>query len=201
MELRILNSPFELEDELRRRVSEDNTARLVASYARPWKTKGVESPHILPPDQKDFAESSPEWGTDQVWAKVWNFVPNGNDYTAFIQARAGTRMADDPLCEVGCPYVVRGFDFDYVGLLWFSDLVWDGARWDLRLDHIHESGLINHVRRARKEVEKEGPEHLALLEKVIQGYRILLTRAKKGVYLWFEDPATRDRVERCLMRR
>lgn len=31
-------------------------------------------------------------------------------------------MHQDPLSEVGCPYVVRGFDFDYVGLLWLEDI-------------------------------------------------------------------------------
>ena len=107
-------------------------------------------------------------------------------------------MAADPLSEVGCPYVVRGFDFDYVGLLWFSDLVWRGDRWQVQLDHIHESGLSRHLRRARKEGDPEGPEHLALVEKVVQGYRILLTRARKGVFLWFEDEETRERVNACM---
>ncbi len=30
-------------------------------------------------------------------------------------------MAQDPLSEVGCPHVVRGFDYDWVGVLWLRE--------------------------------------------------------------------------------
>lgn len=198
MECQVFETPLEMESALCETLEDGKSARLVASYARPWATKGVEPPHGLPPKEKDFCEVIERFGAYQVWSKVWNYVPNASDYTAYIQARPGTAMAADPLCEVGCPYVVRGFEFDFVGLLWFSDLVWRGDEWRIQLEHIHESGLSRHLGRAKKERDTEGPEHLALLEKVIQGYRILLTRARRGVYLWFEDPETRERVSSCL---
>jgi len=198
MECQVFGNPIEMERALRERVQDELSARFVSSYARPWATKGVEPPHGLPPQQKDFCESFVVDGIDTVWSKVWNYVPRGTDYTAFIQARSGTAMAADALTEVGCPYVVRGFDFDYIGLLWHSDLVWRGDRWQVQLDHVHESGLSRHLSRARKENDPDGPEHMALVEKVVQGYRILLTRARRGIYFWFEDEETKERLTACL---
>ena len=107
-------------------------------------------------------------------------------------------MADDPLCEVGCPYTVRGFDYDYLGLLWFSDVVWRQNSWVVQVNHVHESGLTRHKGRAAAESDPHGPAHKALLEKILQGYRILMTRAINGIYVWCEDTETRVRIQECL---
>ena len=92
---------------------------------------------------QDFCEPYVEDGENRLWSRVWNFVPqNGNDYTAFIRAAPGSRMADDPLCEVGCPYAVRGFDYDYVGVLWLEDLVWRNGRWEVNHQPSTKAGFL-----------------------------------------------------------
>jgi DUF2075 family protein len=103
----------------------------------------------------------------------------------------------DPLSEVGCPYVVRGFDFDCVGVLWLSDLVWRGDRWVADLAHIHESAWKKSRSSARKE-KGGGPANDELVRRLQRGYRILLSRAIRGVYVWFEDAETRAKIEREL---
>ena len=109
-------------------------------------------------------------------------------------------MCADPLVEVGCPYVVRGFDYDYLGLLWLSDLVWRDGRWDYVIENIHESAW----RRTKSDAKKEAKAgngssaHDRLLERLVRGYRVLLTRAIKGMYVWFEDDETRAHVEGLL---
>jgi predicted RNase H-like HicB family nuclease len=63
-------------------------------------------------------------------------------------------MHTDPLCEVGCPYAVRGFDFDYLGLLWLGDLLWgDGrqSRMGWRRQHGWNAQLEN------TKVERQSP--------------------------------------------
>jgi DUF2075 family protein len=132
-------------------------------------------------------------GEQHYWSKVWNYVPNG-DYTMFVQGRAGTPMHEDPLCEVGCSYAVRGFDFDYVGILWMGDLVWRSGRWVSNPDSNFETGIIGTINKAKKEKDITGLMHNRLLKSVAQSYRILLTRAMKGVYLWVEDEETRDHL-------
>ena len=194
----VFDTPFDMEDALRDRTAAGRTARLVASYARKWKTdpKKVSDPHKIPDQLKDFHESIRVGSELRRWSKVWNYIPKkGTDYTAFVRASVGSRMHVDPLSEVGCPYAVRGFDFDYVGLLWLGDLKWRGGKWSVDLDSVFESGLLRHKQRAAREKDPEGPEHRKLIDKLLQGYRILLTRAMRGVYVWFEDPETRQFVE------
>ena len=104
-------------------------------------------------------------------------------------------MHADPLCEVGCPYAVRGFDFDYVGILWLSDLKWNPSGWRVDPAHVFERGISRTVSKAKKEKAADGPAHAALLQAVLEAYRIILTRPMKGLFLWFEDPKTREHVE------
>jgi uncharacterized protein len=107
-------------------------------------------------------------------------------------------MAVDAISEVGCAYAVRGFDFDYTGLLWLGDLLWRDDRWKVDKDVVFESGVRNSLRRARKEKDELGPANLALKAAVARAYRILMSRQMKGMYVWFEDAATRDHVQACI---
>lgn len=45
----------------------------------------------------------------------------------------------------------------------------------------------------------QGPEYGELLRRTQQAYRILLTRAMKGIYVWFEDDETRNYVRGLLL--
>ena len=189
-------NPFQLEETLRRKIDLGYSARLFCSYSRPWPTKSMASPHNLPANQKDFCEEIEIGNSNRVWSKVWNHVPQ-NNYALFVQG-IGPAMANDPLSEVGCPYVIRGFDFDYVGIVWLEDLVWRHDRWVVQMEHVHESGLVPSLRRARNEVDPEGPAHESLRTSILQAYRILFTRAMRGVYVWIKDEETRRHVSACL---
>lgn len=103
------------------------------------------------------------------------------------------RIASDPLCEVGCPDAVRGFDYDYIGILWLNDLAWRGHRWRVDPNAVEETGFMDLVRAARREAQRgaEGPATAQLLQRVTQAYRVLFTRALKGVYVWAPDAETR----------
>jgi len=191
MRFKICDSPADMETELRSRLEEGASVRLLSSYSQEWKTRDAASPHDLSPEMMDFHVPYEDGGVQRYWNKVWNYVPNG-DYTLFVQSRAGSPMHEDPLCEVGCPYAVRGFDFDYVGILWMEDLVWRGDRWVADPLSNFESGIIGTINKTRKENDMTGPMHAQLLKAVTQSYRILLTRAMKGIYLWVEDEETRE---------
>lgn len=196
LDFKIFDSPQAMEDALRAKVDSGRSARLLAPYARKWATKEAANPHDLPPSMQDFCIPYIEEGIDKTWTKVWNFVPsNGSDYATFIQGKNGSRIYEDPLCEVGCPYAVRGFDWDYVGILWMSDLVYKAGGWEVNPEHVHETGISSLRTPANKEVNPKGPHHINLLEAVVQSYRILMTRPIKGIYLWFEDENTRAYVE------
>ena len=187
-EFKLVDTPAELDRELRNRASEGNSVRLLSSYSREWKTAKATAPHALPPVMKDFCESYFENGQQKIWTRVWNYVPQGgNDYTAFIRGVPGFPMAEDPLCEVGCPYAVRGFDYDYVGILWLNDLLWRNDQWTINVDAVYERGIINLIREARRERNQSGLATRETLSRTVQAYRIIFTRALKGVYIWIVD--------------
>ncbi|MFO1361355.1 MAG: DNA/RNA helicase domain-containing protein [Burkholderiales bacterium] len=198
-DVQLADTPAALEQRLRDVAAGSRTVRLLASYAREWKTKGAARPHALPAAQQDFHEPYvDESGTQRYWSKVWNFIPqNGSDYTWFIQAPVGSPMHTDPLCEVGCPYAVRGFDFDCIGVLWLGDLVWRGGKWQPDPTHVHDTGLDRSVRAAEAE-HAPGPAQEKLRAALAQAYRILLTRGMSGCHLWIEDAETRAHLRACL---
>lgn len=195
-EFDVFESPQELEDALRFKAESRVNVRLLASYAREWVTGKAASPHNLPNPMKDFQIPYSENGRSRIWYKVWNYAPGG-DYSYFNQGAPGMPIAQDPLCEVGCPYAVRGFDFDYVGILWLSDLVWRDDHWELQPDHVFETGLSRILGRVKKNPDPKSQDYEQLLAKIAQGYRILLTRAIRGVYFWVEDAETRDHLVNC----
>lgn len=201
LDFQIVDNPIELEEKLREKISLGHEARLLASYARQWKTKGHSSPHDLPAEMHDFYEKCVVGGKEKYWTKVWNFVPKGSDYTHYIQAAAGSRMSEDSLSEVGCSYSVRGFDYDYVGILWLNDLVWRDGCWVVNKDYVFETGVKKQLSRAKKEKIANGPEHQKLIKAIVQSYRILMTRAMKGVYVWIEDEETREYVKSSIANR
>ena len=192
----VVADPLALEEALRPHGADGHTTRLLASYARKWITQKVANRHRLAPDAKDFNVQVERDGKQQSWSRIWNYAPD-QDYTLFIQAPIGCQMATDPLAEIGCPFVVRGFDFDYIGLLWLSDLVWRGDRWRADPKHIHETAWKKTIAQSRRE-GGSGPNSDALLRRLQRGYRILLSRAIRGAYVWFEDEETKDHVKNLL---
>ena len=91
--------------------------------------------------------------------------------------------------------MVRGFDFDQVGMLWLSDLVRRKDRWVVQLEHVHETAMKPGLSRAKKGDQKAREQ---VVERLKRGYRILLTRAIRGIHLWFEDEETEARIRGAL---
>ena len=137
-EFELAADPADMEEHLRQYWRNGHSVRLMASYARKWVTKDIYQPHNLPLDKMDFHIPYRRDGKLRYWSRVWNYAPRA-DYSKFIQAPPGTRMHDDPLCEVGCPYVVRGFDYDYLGILWLKDLVWRNDHWEADPSQVFET--------------------------------------------------------------
>jgi uncharacterized protein len=196
LDFRVFENPEIWESLLKERVSEGHSARILSSYSREWKTEKVADPHGLSSTLMDFHEPYVLEGRVRHWSRVWNYVPNGDDYTWFVTGHPAGRIFQDSLAEVGCPYAVRGFDYDYIGILWLDDLLWRNGRWQVNPDAVKERGIKNLTAAARREIRaaRPGRATAGLLERVAQAYRILFTRALKGVYVWIPDEGTRAHV-------
>lgn len=213
--LTLADYPSEMEAELRGYLERgDASCRILSSYSRKWVSPSTLTPRHDRMSEYDF-DLADKGGSR--WRKFWN---NPGGYDIFVQAKNGSKMHDDPLCEVGCPYVVRGFDYDHVGLLWLDDLFVRDGRWYLSLKHVEETANGSARARAREEQRqalRDGrvkgrmadvdvipcdddrfSAARALFAATVQAYRILLTRALKSLVIYIQDSETREYVRGLL---
>jgi len=82
--------------------------------------------------------------------------------------------------QVGTVYTSQGFEFDYIGVIFANDLTYNPAK------EVWESHLGNSYDNMAKRGNKRFTEHLKNV------YRVLMSRAHKGCYVYFMDKATED---------
>jgi len=93
---------------------------------------------------------------------------------------------DSGMEQVGTVYTAQGFEFDYIAVIFGHDLVYDSG-----------AGVWKAVRErsSDSQVKRNNPK---LLEHLASVYRVLLSRAHKGVYVYFMDKSTENYVRRQL---
>jgi len=98
----------------------------------------------------------------------------------------------DPLSRCASVYGSQGFETQYAGLVWGRDLVWRNG-WTINPDPITDKVGNSHSLKILSRKNNEGA--MKLLK---NRYYILLTRAIKGMDIFFEDPQTGKYVESVL---
>jgi DUF2075 family protein len=89
--------------------------------------------------------------------------------------------------QIGCIYTAQGFEFDYVGVIFGTDLTYDldAGRWEGHKDVSCDTV----VKRSKDQ----------FMDLVKNTYHLLLTRGMKGCYVHFVDKDTerfvRSRME------
>lgn len=169
-DFRVVDTPGELDDLIRMQARDGQSARLAGGFCWKWS------------DPKNGAL------VDDVvigtFRRPWNAKPDAKRLPA--SAPKSNYWATDPrgLDQVGCVYTAQGFEFDYIGILWGSDLVYrsENEAWVGQ----KACSFDSHVKRA-------SPEHFCRLVK--NTYRVLATRGLKGCYIYFTDSETRDYVK------
>ena len=195
----VVDTPFAVEEYLRNKIKERRTARLLSSYTVKWKSKGMNEYH-----QGSYTHDFDFLVEGKNFQRFWNT-------SAFVRAPRGSAMCDDPLCEVGCPYMVRGYDYDYVGVLSLGDIVWREKQWMVDYDKCEETATGSSKKAAREELRRmhinerfiplhyrNSPAAMAYHKTILQAYRILLTRAVRGVCLYVKDIGTREHIKELL---
>lgn len=165
-EFRIVGSPEALDAAIRSRLAEGHKARLTAGFCWPWSDATEDGtlvddvaigrfrrPWNAKPEARRLLKGIPR-------APLWAYSPGGEN-------------------QVGCIYTAQGFEFDYVGVIIGSDLVYrPGAGWVGDKKNSHDSM-----------VKRAGDRFVELVKNT---YRVLLTRGMKGCYVCFLDKATED---------
>lgn len=213
--INIVDYPSEMEKVLRGHIEEgDKSCRILSSYSVNWNSgKDLDTKHSKEAEY-DFDLEDKD---GRRWQRYWN---NPEGYDIFVQSRSGSKMADDPLSEVGCPYVVRGFDYDYVGMLWLDDIFVRNGKWMVSIKNVKETSISTTRGRAVEEQKslirnrtirmKMGdidvvpahdpmcPAAMALFKSVSEAYRINMTRAMKELTIYVKDPETREYLRNIL---
>lgn len=171
-DLRVVESPEVLEGEIRGHVEDGNTGRLVAGFCWPWSD----------PDRSGNLVDDVQVGD---WQRPWNARPDAGRVAPGIPKASFWASEPGGIDQVGCVYTAQGFEFDYVGLVWGTDLVYrPGRGWVGQPENSCDATV--------KRGAKTDPERFLRLVK--NTYRVLLTRGLKGCSIYFQDDATRDFV-------
>jgi hypothetical protein len=158
MEFKIVSSPNELKDIIDQKNREKrNCARIVASYCWPWSKPNYDGTLVNDVKLGDF---------EMPWEKKDQFWKWATD--------------DSGMGQVGTVYTAQGFEFDYIGVIFCKDLIWNKQinDWEAKPENSYDT-----------ETKRNNPNFLKHLKNV---YRVLLSRAHSGVYVCFLDKDTED---------
>lgn len=158
MKFEIVRSPDELKEIIDEKNREKkNSARIVAGFCWPWSDPNSDGSLINDVKIGDF---------EMPWEhkkEAWKWATE-----------------EEGMNQVGTVYTSQGFEFDYIGVIFSKDLIWNKFKnkWEARPENSQDS--------AAKRGNQNFVEHLKNV------YRVLMSRAHKGVYVYFIDKDTEE---------
>jgi DUF2075 family protein len=161
-------NPRELHDRIIALNQADQRARVVAGYCWPWLSKND-------PEAMDIA--FPEHG----YGARWNLASDGSLWMEKPEA----------VTEVGCIHTCQGLETDYIGVIIGPDLM------------VRDGKVTTHAEfRAKSDATIKGFKTLAKNDPVTAAqtgdaiirntYRTLMTRGRRGCFIWSSDPETQE---------
>ena len=172
-ELKIVDSLEELENMIRKRDAEGNTARITAGFCWDWSD----------PSPDGTLNSDVQIGE---WQMPWNAKPGARKLANEIPT--ASLWATDPrgINQIGCIYTAQGFEYDYAAVIWGQDLVIRDGVWVGQPAESSDAGLKRNLRKG----------NLSFADLSKNSYRVLLTRGMRGCWIHIVDEETREFVKR-----
>lgn len=158
MEFEIVDNPVTLKQIIdEKNKKKKNCARIVAGFCWPWSDPLPDGSLVKDVKIGEF---------EMPWE-------NKNKFWEWATKDVGAE-------QVGTVYTSQGFEFDYIGVIFGNDLVYNKAKqtWEARPENSYDTL-----------VKRNNPNLLRHLKSV---YRVLLSRAHFGVYIYFMDKDTED---------
>lgn len=171
-DFRVFDDAVELYRELTARNAE-NTARLVAGYSWEWPTAGRQ--------RRGHAKHV----TVDGLSLPWNF--SGENWAT----------ATDGIEQVGCVHTCQGVEFDWLGVLIGPDLRFEDGR--IVGDPDKRARTDSSLKGSKKSLREAKDDRdateavLAKVQSIIKNtYKVLLSRGRKGCFVWCADPGLRE---------
>lgn len=165
-DLRIAETPEEMESFLADRQRAGETARMTAGYCWPWSD---------PRPDGTLVDDVRVGG----WSRPWNVKSD----RSVGDAPGSPFWATDPhgFGQVGCVYTAQGFEYEWSGVIIGPDLVARNGRLVTHRDEFKDPNF-----RSRKTVSDAEADRL-----IRNTYKVLMTRGMRGTILHAVDPETR----------
>lgn len=177
-DLRVFDSPDEMERSLHDELRQGYTGRLVAGFCWPWSDPKPDGSLELDVVINNWHRPWNEKSREQ--RKKPGAAPPPNRHPYFLWATQPERVR-----EVGCIYSAQGFEFDYCAVIIGNDLVCrEGHGWIASRDASRDKSV------ARPKMPE--PALRSLLQ---QTYRVLLTRGMRGTFIYSTDFETREMLK------
>lgn len=166
-ELRVVDSPAELEHVLGVRQEGGYSARMAAGFCWPWSDPRPDG-SLVPDVQIDG------------WSRPWNLKGD----RSVGGAPAAALWATDPagFGQIGCIYTAQGFEYDHAGVIIGPDLVRRDGTWVAVREGSRDPALRSRTAVTDREFDR-------LVRNV---YKVLLTRGMQSAWVYSTDPQTRD---------
>jgi DUF2075 family protein len=165
-DLRVAETPEEMESFLEAKQSAGETARMTAGYCWPWSDPRTDGTLV-----DDVQLGS--------WSRPWNVKSD----RSVGEAPGSPFWATDPngFGQVGCVYTAQGFEYEWSGVIIGPDLVARDGRLITNRDEFKDPNF-----RSRKTVSDSEADRL-----IRNTYKVLMTRGMRGTVLYAADAETR----------
>jgi uncharacterized protein len=166
-EFKIFASPQALEFAIREKAKQRFTARMTAGFCWKWSDPRPDGTLVEDVVIGDYT-------------RPWNARSDAGHLAPGIPRESLWAYQSGGIKQVGCIYTAQGFEFDYVGVIFGTDLVFDAGSAQWIGDTSSSADPI--VRRSRAD----------FLRNVKNTYRVLLSRGLKGCYVHFLHKTTEN---------
>jgi len=169
VEVRLAESPEQMEADLAGKQQRGETARLSAGFCWPWSD----------PRPDGTLVSDVQVGS---WSRPWNVKSD----RSVGEAPGSSYWATDPagFGQVGCVYTAQGFEYEWSGVIIGPDLVARDGRLITRRGESRDPAL-----KSTKAVSDEEADRL-----IRNTYKVLLTRGMRGTILYSTDLETQEHL-------
>ncbi len=175
-DFKIFDSPENLEKAIFEKAKSGKKARITAGFCWEWSPPNEDGTLVLDVVIGEFK-------------RPWNAKSDARGNNLAVGIPPETLWAHDPngINQIGCVYTAQGFEFDYIGVIFGTDLKYNLTKqaWEGHPENSWDNGL-------KRSKDK-------YLELVKNSYRILLSRGIEGCYVYFMDKETekyfKDRIK------
>ena len=161
-DIRVCNSPFEMQSLIKSKNKLHNKARILAGYCWEWPTKERNNKDYHDIKIGDFEIS---WNmSNGIWA-----------------------ISKDSIDEAGCIHTSQGLEFDYVGVIIGDDLRYENDH--IITDFTKRASTDQSLKGIKTMAKKDLANAQKISDEIIKNtYRTLMTRGMKGCYIYCTNP-------------